>query len=256
MMEKPLLLAIDTATRFAGLALYDGDTILAESCWLSKNNHSVELMPALTRMLEQQTFTAGDLAAVAVSIGPGSFTGLRIGLSTAKGLAKAAEIPILGIPTLDIFTVLGSQRTASPLTPESKVQDRIVVPSIDRMLNFRPREHRRTLLAVIQAGRGRFCAAQYAFRKEQWEQHGGLHLTTLDGLAQLVTGRTLVCGELSKEEMVHLSKHAQADVVFATASQTMRRPACLAELAWQRFKRGEQDDLASLSPIYLKSTPS
>ena len=171
MTNKPLLLAIDTATHFAGLALYDGDSVLAESCWLSRNNHSVELMPALVRMLEQQKLSANDLAVVAVAIGPGSFTGLRIGLSTAKGLAKATSIPILGIPTLDIFTVLGSQRTIKSVALESRNQERPVLPSIDRMLNFRPPEQRRSLLAAIQAGRERFCAAQYEYRKEQWKQH-------------------------------------------------------------------------------------
>lgn len=253
MINKPILLAIDTATRFAGLALYDGDLILAESCWLSKNNHSVELMPALARMLEQQKLTADNLSAIAVAIGPGSFTGLRIGLSTAKGLAKAKNIPVLGIPTLDIFTVLGSQKTIKPVNLESQNQDRPALPVVDRVPDFHLDEPHRSLLAVIQAGRGRMCVARYAYRRKQWEQDDGVHLTTLDGLVQLVTGRVLVCGELSKEEMAYLSQHTKADVAFATPSQTMRRPACLAELAWLRFKRGERDDLATLSPIYLKS---
>lgn len=252
MTKRPLLLAIDTATRFAGLALYDGDTVLAESCWLSKNNHSAEVMPVLVHMLEQQKLEANDLSAIAVAIGPGSFTGLRIGLSIAKGLAQATGIPIFGIPTLDIYTVMGSQKTIGLLTLESR-KDRPKLPSIDRMLDFRAPEQRRSLLAVIQAGRGRFCAAHYEYRKEQWEQYGGPHLTTLDGLLQSITGRTLVCGELSKEEMTYLSKQTQADLVFATPSQTMRRPACLAELGWQKYKRGEQDDLSSLAPIYLNS---
>ena len=100
MADRALLLAIDTATRFAGLALYDGETILGEVYWQSHNNHSVELMPALVRMLDQQGKRAADLSAVGVAIGPGSFTGLRIGLSVAKGLAQAQSIPVFGIPTL------------------------------------------------------------------------------------------------------------------------------------------------------------
>lgn len=256
MTKTPLLLAIDTATRLAGVALYNGDAILAESCWLSTNAHSAELMPALATMLEQQRRTAADLTAVAVAIGPGSFTGLRIGLSVAKGLAQATGIPIFGIPTLDIYTVMGSQKAIKPLAFESRKDRSVGLPSIDRMLNFRPPEQRRSLLAVIQAGRGRFCAANYEYRKEQWERDGGAHLTTLDGLVQLITGRTRLCGELSKEEMIYLSQQTQADLVFATPSQTMRRPACLAELAWQKYKRGEQDDLSSLAPIYLNSVQS
>ncbi len=220
MTRKPLLLAIDTATRFAGLALYDGDTVRSEASWLSHNNHSVELMPALVRMLDQQGVGARDLAAVGVAIGPGSFTGLRIGLSVAKGLVQAQEIAILGVPTLDI---LASQHA----------------------------EQRRPIWAVIRAGRGRLCAAHYHRRRGRWRQRGELHLTKLKGLIELLTGRCLVCGELSRDEIAYISERAEADVAFATPSHAMRRPACLAELAWERWQRGERDDLATLSPIYL-----
>ena len=219
-MDRPLLLAIDTATRSAGLALYDGERVRAEVYWLSRDSHSTELMPALVRMLEQQGVQAKDLAAVAVAIGPGSFTGLRIGLSAAKGLAQANQIPILGIPTLDI-------------------------------LQYQHAEQRRPIWAAIQAGRGRLCAARYERRRGRWRQRGQVLLTTLDGLAGQIAGRCLVCGELSQREIAYLAGHTAADVVFATPSQATRRPACLAELAWQRFERGEQDDLATLSPIYL-----
>lgn len=220
MTDYSYLLAIDTATRYAGLALYDGGRILSEASWLSNNNHSVELMPALVRMLDQQALSASDLAAVAVAIGPGSFTGLRIGVSVAKGLAQAQNIPILGVPTLDV-------------------------------LAFQHTEQRRPIWAVIHAGRGRLCAALYRRRRGRLRQDGDLHLTTLSELAKLPSGRCLLCGELSRSEIARLVAAAEADVVVASPSLSMRRPACLAELAWKRFERGESDDLATLSPVYL-----
>ena len=220
MAERPLLIAIDTATRWAGLALYDGETVRAEASWQSRNNHSVELMPALDRMLAQQGVAPEQLVAVAVAVGPGSFTGLRIGLSVAKGLAQAQDIPILGVPTLDILVV-----------PHS--------------------EQRRPVWAVIQAGRGRLCAAFYRRRSGRWRQDGDLHLTTVKDLAVLVTGRCLVCGELSAAERDYLGEQSEADLVFASPSLTTRRPACLAELGWARLQNGEADDLATLSPTYL-----
>jgi len=218
--KKSLLLAIDTATRWAGLALYDGERVRAEACWQSRNNHSVELMPALARMLAQQGVEATHLAAVAVASGPGSFTGLRIGMSVAKGLAQAQGIPILGIPTLDI----------------------LVVPH---------GEQRRPVWAVIQAGRGRLCAAYYRRRGGRWRQDGDLHLTTVEELASLVVGRCLVCGELSQVEQTYLATESEADLAFASPALAVRRPACLAELGWERFQNGEADDLATLSPTYL-----
>jgi tRNA threonylcarbamoyladenosine biosynthesis protein TsaB len=81
-----------------------------------------------------------------------------------------------------------------------------------------------------------------------------MHLTTLDGLLELIAKRCLVCGELNREEIDYISERTEVDVVFASPSQSVRRPACLAELAWQRFKSGDADDLATLSPIYLHTT--
>ena len=69
MADKPLLLALDTATRSAGVALYDGETIRCEAYWLSRRNHSAELAPTMVRMLAQQGVGAPDLSAVAVAIG-------------------------------------------------------------------------------------------------------------------------------------------------------------------------------------------
>lgn len=220
MAEKPLLLAIDTATRFAGLALYDGEMVRSEASWLSNRNHSTELTPTMVRMLDQQGLGASDISAVAVATGPGSFTGLRIGLSVAKGLAQARNVPILGVPTLDI-------------------------------LAFQHAEQRRPIWAVIQAGRQRLCAGRYERRRGRWRQRGKVHLTSLQGLVELVVGRCLICGELSRDEIDYIAEHNEQDIVFATPSQTVRRPACLAELAWRRFERGESDDLATLSPVYI-----
>jgi tRNA threonylcarbamoyladenosine biosynthesis protein TsaB len=104
-----MLLAIDTATRHASVALYrEADAgadapggVLAEYTWYSANRHSVQLAPTVDEMLRRQGLSAMDLTAVGVALGPGSFTGLRIGVSVAKGLCLALGIPIVGVPTLD-----------------------------------------------------------------------------------------------------------------------------------------------------------
>jgi len=67
----------------------------------------------------------------------------------------------------------------------------------------------------------------------------------------LISGRCLMFGELSSAEQDYLTEQSDADLVFARPSLTTRRPACLAELGWERFRNGEADDLATLSPIYL-----
>jgi tRNA threonylcarbamoyladenosine biosynthesis protein TsaB len=218
-----MLLAIDTATRFAGLALYDParGQILAEESWYSVDSHTVELMPRLVRMVGQHDFEPGDLAGLVVSLGPGSYTGLRIGLSVAKGLAFSLDLPLAGIPTLDVV--------AEP-----------------------HKEQRLPVCALLQAGRRRFCAGHYALYRGRWRRRGPYQLTTLNKVCDQVAEPTLFCGEIGAAEAEQLRQRLGADAALATPAASLRRAGYLAELGWQRLARGDADDAGQLSPIYLK----
>ena len=104
-----MLLALDTSTSQLGLALYDGERLLAERLWVSKVRHTVELAPAVEQILQQSGLALSALTALGVALGPGSFTSLRVGLAFAKGLAFSLTLPLIGISTLAIL--------AAPLTP-------------------------------------------------------------------------------------------------------------------------------------------
>lgn len=95
------ILAIDTSSLVASAAVLDGDRLLAEYTINHKKTHSEKLMPVIDRLLEDCETDVADIDAIAVSSGPGSFTGLRIGAATAKGLAHALNKPVIGVPTLD-----------------------------------------------------------------------------------------------------------------------------------------------------------
>ena len=95
-----LILAIETATKVSSVALSDGTKIVAALTMENGPEHSATLVPNIGKLLEMAGKTRKDLNAVAVSVGPGSFTGLRIGLATAKGLAYALDIPLIAVPTL------------------------------------------------------------------------------------------------------------------------------------------------------------
>lgn len=97
------LLAIETATPAQSVALVEGDRLLAELFYEAKGNRGGVLLPTVDRVLKKAGLTARDLEAVAVSIGPGSFTGLRVGLATAKGLALGAGARLVGVPTLEVL---------------------------------------------------------------------------------------------------------------------------------------------------------
>ncbi len=219
-----MLLAIDTATRMPSVALYDGEWVLAEETWRSANGHTVELMPSLVRMLERQRVSPSELRGIAVALGPGSFTGLRIGLGAAKGLALTLDIPLLGIPTLDTL-VYAQGRKQGPVC------------------------------ALLRAGRGRVSAAFYRRRQGQWQRQGDYRLTTLEELCAEIETQTFFCGELDAQAAELLREHLGAKAVVASPASSLRRAGYLAELGWQRLERGEVDDVATLSPIYLRHPP-
>lgn len=100
-------LAIDTANRVMGVALFQDDTLIGEYMTNLKRNHSVQLMPAIDQVMNDTDTSSEELARIAVSKGPGSYTGVRIGLSTAKSLAWALQIPIVGVSSLEVLAYQG-----------------------------------------------------------------------------------------------------------------------------------------------------
>jgi len=216
------LLAIDTSTRAMGLALYDGLRVGYECNWHSQNYHTVELAPAIRTALAQAGQTIEDVEAVAAALGPGSYTGLRIGLALAKGLAYSRRLPLITVPTLDVLAA-GQPLEALPLA------------------------------AVLQAGRGRLAVGMYKVKDSSWVQAGPAELSSLEALSESIKEPTIICGELGEEERRVLSrKHKNA--LLASPAQCVRRPAVLAELAWAMWQAGVGEMKPGLGPIYLKSS--
>lgn len=214
-----ILLAIDTSTRLVGLAVYDGVQVLGEMSWVSHDHHTVELAPAIAGLLARCGVNAVDLGALGVALGPGSFTGLRIGLALAKGMALAQNLPIVGLPSLDVLAA--SQPVEAPL-----------------------------LAAVLRAGRGRLAVGWYQVHKGVWKPVGRSEVLTSEALAERIQEPTWVCGELDEEERRLLGRKRK-NVLLASPALAVRRPSFLAELAWRRWQAGQVDDPALLSPIYL-----
>ena len=96
-----IVLGIETATMTGGVALLNEQRVISEYTLNVKTTHTARLMPALEQILRDSSIDKSQIDGIAVSIGPGSFTGLRIGLATAKGLALGLDVPLVGIPTLD-----------------------------------------------------------------------------------------------------------------------------------------------------------
>jgi tRNA threonylcarbamoyladenosine biosynthesis protein TsaB len=216
-----MLLAIDTSTQTVGVALYDGVQIVSERIWLSQQFHTVELAPTVSAIIDQAGISMNDLKAVAVAIGPGSFTGLRIGLALAKGMALAGKLAIVGIPSLDILVA-------------------------SQPINKKP------LAAILQAGRGRIAVGWYKNYSGEWKADRKVQVMTPRDLASGIKSPTIVCGELTEDER-RLFKRKRITVELASPAQSLRRPSFLAELGWRRWEKGMSDDPATLTPEYLHS---
>lgn len=125
------VLAVETSTLAGGAALLDGELVVGEYTLDIRVTHSERLMVAIDRLLTDAGWNARDLEGLAVSVGPGSFTGLRIGLSTVKGLAFALSIPIAAVPTLDAMAAL-LPFAALPVCPVLDARKREVYASLYR----------------------------------------------------------------------------------------------------------------------------
>jgi tRNA threonylcarbamoyladenosine biosynthesis protein TsaB len=213
-----MLLAVDTSTHSVGIALFDGSQILCEESWISRRYHTVELANAVQSNLSRAGLSAADLHVLAVAIGPGSFTGLRIGLALIKGIAYTHQLPVIGIPTLDI--------TAR------------AVPVRDTRL-----------AAVLQAGRNRLAVGWYKAEDGSWEADDLVENLTLDDLLKKIVQPCILTGELNEEIRQTVEDHDLIEVASPTLA--LRNPKYLAELAWNRWQDGTVDDILTLSPTYL-----
>jgi tRNA threonylcarbamoyladenosine biosynthesis protein TsaB len=215
-----MLLAIDCSTQLVGLALYDGSQVVAEMSWRSLNHHTVELSPAIHNLMLRCGVPPAQLSGMAVALGPGSFTSIRIGLAVVKGMVMALHIPVIGIPTLDILAA------AQPL---------MEIP----------------MAAVLSAGRERLAVGWYDVQDGGWKPRNEASIMTVESLTRQIHHPTYVCGELSAAGRQALARKYK-NVLLASPATSLRRPAFLAEMAWRRLQAGKTDDVALLAPIYLR----
>ncbi len=222
-----MLIAIDTATKYLGLALYDDQSLIAEQMWRTGNQHNTLLAPSIKNLLQICDVKASDITMVAVANGPGSYTGLRIGVAMAKGLASVRQLPLIGVNTLDIIA-----RGQALIEPDD------------------------TLLCVIQAGRKRIIVGEYGIIEGQWHAKAEPETTTWDALlAGLESTSYRIAGEIDKIGLSAIESFSKDAVTLklVTVALRGRRVAVLAQEAWQRYHAGNPEDFmpAKLVPVYL-----
>ena len=216
------VLGIDTSTRCGSVGLIDDDTVLSEYLLNIPVTHSERLMGAVDLVLKEARLSMGELDAWAIALGPGSFTGLRIGVSTVKGLAFATQKPVAGVATLD---VLASQISPTPY---------LICP-------------------VLDARKKEVYTAFY-------RSDGGGSLNRLSpyraiapqALAREVKERTVFVGDGVKSYGGYLRETLASLALFPPPSFHVPRGAVVAKLGHDRLQRGESLDLGTFTPIYVR----
>ena len=214
-------LAIDTSTDIAGIALSHEGEMIAEMTWHSGRNHTVELVPNIANLLKQAKLNPQELSAVFVARGPGKFNGLRVGMSTAKGIAFALNIPLVGVSTLEI-EAYPFAFTGLPVCP------------------------------VHNASRGEIATALYQQNGDDWCRLVDEYITTTDALCQQIKEKTLFCGEIPSSVIQQLRQRLGNQVIIPDSTTRLRHAICLATLGWRRLIKGDCDNPASLQPLYLR----
>ncbi|MEK6619533.1 MAG: tRNA (adenosine(37)-N6)-threonylcarbamoyltransferase complex dimerization subunit type 1 TsaB [Chloroflexota bacterium] len=214
------LLAIDTSTEWGSIAVFDGTAVLAEQTWRARR-HDDALFPSIERLLELVGLSLPSIDRVAVAIGPGSFTGVRIAIAAAQGIARGSGAATIGVPTLD---VVAHPHSASRLR----------------------------VCAVLPAGRRDRYAALYRARGGTLERRTPIFVGSVAELATRIAVDTLFAGEVDAETERELRERLGARAIFPPLATRARRAGSLAELGWARLASGERARPGALEPIYVK----
>lgn len=211
-------LSIDTASETASIALSRDGAVVAEKSWQCVRNHTVEVLPAIDRLLGENGASREDLSAVFVSIGPGMYTGLRVGIAIAKGIARALSLPLVGVGRLELDAY-----------PHRAFADGIV--------------------AVHNARRGEFAWA--AYRNSPWREVSPPQIAKPDTLAAAITERTLFVGEVT-DALAEALRNTLGDRAVIEPTPTLGRAPALAALGHQRLQAGGPHEAALVAPVYLR----
>jgi tRNA threonylcarbamoyladenosine biosynthesis protein TsaB len=217
-----LVLGIDTATRIASVGLVrEGQPLDEESC-LARSNHTETLLPLIARLLVRSGLSLGEVHGIGVSIGPGSFTGLRIALSAVKGVAYALGQRVVGVPTLEALahTVSDWEGNVCP---------------------------------ILDARKGEVYAA--FFRRQQpgfFERLTPDQVCAPHALLDRLATPCLLLGDAVESYGSLIVERCGPAARLLPFAAHHPRGTVVARMAWERLCRGESDELSALVPWYVR----
>jgi tRNA threonylcarbamoyladenosine biosynthesis protein TsaB len=220
-----MLAAIEVSTRISSVALLDLVTgeELAEVALPGDWESSSTLIPALETLLQKREMTAQDLAAVAVSVGPGSFTGIRVGIATAEGLCMPSNLLAFGVSTLDGLAE-----------------------------NLRAGEMLGEALCLVDAQRGECFVGHYRIENESFSEIEPPQILGFEKLGSILKEKAWVVGPgaLKYEREIHENLGTQGMFAFNTLHQP--KAMSIARIAYRRWLGGMRPTLTDLKPLYIR----
>lgn len=217
------ILALDTSTRDISLAACRGGVALATRAVVARRLMESNMVPNIDKVLREAGWAMNDVQAIVVGLGPGSFTGLRVGLATVKGLAFARPLRVAGVSSLDA-------------------------------LAYAVRNRAKNICVITDAKRGLIYHAGYEADAAGPRKIVPDRLCGLDEVLADLPDHSVITGDagaLYQKEITRRAKAGRKSVLFATERSWRPRAKYLATLAADRLARGEGDDINALLPLYL-----
>ncbi len=216
-----LVMGIETSTMQGGVALLTEQGLLSAYTLNVRATHTERLLPLIDRALRDAAITLSQVEGLAVAVGPGSFTGLRIGLSTAKGLAVASGKPLVGVPTLEAMAWT-LPFCAHPVCP------------------------------ILDARKGEMYCALFRHEGDRLIRLMEDAALPLDGLLSRIQGRTVFLGDGLAVYGGLLKARLKDLALFPPFGHRGGSAAAVAELGCRRLLQGQRDEISELAPRYLR----
>ena len=216
------ILAIDTSTPVGSIAIVEDALLKAQHILNINATHNQRLLPGIDRILKEAECSLNDLDAFAVSLGPGSFTGLRIGISIVKGLAWATGKPLAGVPTLDALAA------NIPFVPY------LICP-------------------VLDARKGEIYTAVFRWGNEQIPERLTEYMAIKpEELGDLISEKTVLVGDALLTYGDYLAGKLGDRLIQAAPHLSVIYASSVAWLAWQKLRSEIYEDISSCTPLYVR----
>jgi tRNA threonylcarbamoyladenosine biosynthesis protein TsaB len=219
-----IVLGIDTSSYVNAVGLADGDHILADRTFPAKTDSLEQIVDNIDSTLKSARMGLKDVQGIGVGLGPGSWTGIRVGVTVGKMLAFSTRKPVVGIPTLEALAY--SARNESLL-----------------------------ICAIISAGiKDAIYAACYRVKGGVIIKDGDYYAGTVTSITGMLEEPVVLVGNGVEEYRQIITKEVGISITRVKTVETLPGGAAVASLAAQRLKRGEHDNMLSLTPLYLKES--